>query len=109
MPLTWAAVLDELRRADLLVAAPADRGPDPSGIGVDSRTAVPGMLYLAVRGSQADGHRFVRPMRFAAGPRPSCWRRRSSLASLRSWCETVNGPRWFWAVHGTGIRLGPSR
>ncbi|HEY8197856.1 MAG TPA: UDP-N-acetylmuramoyl-L-alanyl-D-glutamate--2,6-diaminopimelate ligase [Gemmatimonadales bacterium] len=58
MPLTWAAVLDELRRADLLVTAPA-KGEDPSGVGVDSRSVAPGMLYLAVRGSQSDGHRFV--------------------------------------------------
>src|SRR5687768_14858581 len=58
MPLTWTAVLDELRRADLLSSAPA-RGPDPTGIGADSRTLGPGMLYLAVRGSQSDGHRFV--------------------------------------------------
>jgi UDP-N-acetylmuramoyl-L-alanyl-D-glutamate--2,6-diaminopimelate ligase len=58
MPMTWTAVLDELRRADLLSSAPA-RGPDPSGLGVDSRVAGPGMLYLAVRGSQSDGHHFV--------------------------------------------------
>lgn len=58
MPLTWTAVLDELRRADLLTSAPL-RGPDPTGIGVDSRTATPGMFYVAVRGSRADGHRFV--------------------------------------------------
>jgi UDP-N-acetylmuramoyl-L-alanyl-D-glutamate--2,6-diaminopimelate ligase len=58
MPLTWTAVLDELRRADLLSSAP-QRASDPTGIGVDSRTAFPGMLYVAVRGSQSDGHRFV--------------------------------------------------
>jgi UDP-N-acetylmuramoyl-L-alanyl-D-glutamate--2,6-diaminopimelate ligase len=58
MPLTWTAVLDELRRADLLITAPP-KGEDPSGVGVDSRTLRPGMLYVAVRGSQADGHRFV--------------------------------------------------
>jgi UDP-N-acetylmuramoyl-L-alanyl-D-glutamate--2,6-diaminopimelate ligase len=58
MGLTWNAVLDELRRADLLSAAPA-QAPDPSGIGVDSRAIKPGMIYVAVRGSQADGHRFV--------------------------------------------------
>lgn len=58
MPLTWNEVKEELRRADLLVSAP-ERGPDPLGLGVDSRTASPGMLYIAVRGSQADGHRFV--------------------------------------------------
>jgi UDP-N-acetylmuramoyl-L-alanyl-D-glutamate--2,6-diaminopimelate ligase len=58
MSLSWTAVLNELRRADLLRSAPA-RGPDPSGLGVDSRAGMPGMLYLAVRGSQSDGHRFV--------------------------------------------------
>jgi UDP-N-acetylmuramoyl-L-alanyl-D-glutamate--2,6-diaminopimelate ligase len=58
MPLTWTAVLDELRRADLLSSAPAV-APDPAGIGVDSRTIGRGMLYIAVRGSQSDGHRFV--------------------------------------------------
>jgi UDP-N-acetylmuramoyl-L-alanyl-D-glutamate--2,6-diaminopimelate ligase len=58
MALKWNEVLDQLRRADLLSSAPA-RGPDPSGIGVDSRTIEPGMLYLAVRGSQSDGHQFV--------------------------------------------------
>ena len=58
MPLTWTDLLDELRRADLLLSAPAD-GPMPVGLGMDSRTVGAGMLYVAVRGSQADGHRFV--------------------------------------------------
>src|ERR671916_2156596 len=58
MPLTWTAVVDELRRADLLVDAPT-QGPDPTGVGVDSRAIQHGMLYLALRGSQADGHRFA--------------------------------------------------
>src|ERR671916_267835 len=58
MPLTWTAVVDELRRADLLVDAPT-QGPDPTGVGVDSRAIQHGMLYLALRGSQADGHRFI--------------------------------------------------
>ena len=58
MPLAWRELLDELRRSDLLVAAPAD-GPMTTGVGMDSRTIESGMLYVAVRGSQADGHRFV--------------------------------------------------
>lgn len=58
MALSWIAVLDELRRAGLLDSAPAG-GPDPVAIGVDSRTVARGMLYLALRGSQTDGHRFV--------------------------------------------------
>jgi UDP-N-acetylmuramoyl-L-alanyl-D-glutamate--2,6-diaminopimelate ligase len=58
MPLSWSDLLDVLRRADLLVTAPAE-GPAPAGVGMDSRTVAAGMLYVAVRGSQADGHRFV--------------------------------------------------
>src|SRR5262249_23695032 len=58
MSLSWAELLDELRRADLLLSAPAD-GPTPLGVGMDSRTIGPGMMYVAVRGSQSDGHRFV--------------------------------------------------
>jgi UDP-N-acetylmuramoyl-L-alanyl-D-glutamate--2,6-diaminopimelate ligase len=58
MPLIWSALLDELRRADLLISAPP-AGPNPTGLGVDSRTVGTGMLYVALRGSQADGHRYV--------------------------------------------------
>ena len=58
MPLTWIAMVDELRRADLLTAAPP-KGDDPTGVGVDSRILQPGMVYVAVRGSQVDGHQFV--------------------------------------------------
>jgi len=50
-------LLDALRRADLLVEA--DTLPPLSGIGSDSRSVTPGSLYVAVRGSQADGHRFI--------------------------------------------------
>ncbi len=58
MPLTWNGLLDELRRTDLLVSAPP-AGPAPASLTADSRTAGPGVFYLAIRGSQADGHRFV--------------------------------------------------
>jgi UDP-N-acetylmuramoyl-L-alanyl-D-glutamate--2,6-diaminopimelate ligase len=58
VPLTWSEILDELRRADLLTTAPA-RGSNPPALCIDSRALKPGMLYLAVRGSQVDGHRFV--------------------------------------------------
>jgi UDP-N-acetylmuramoyl-L-alanyl-D-glutamate--2,6-diaminopimelate ligase len=58
MPLGWSELLDELRRDDLLVEAPSG-GPMPAGVGADSRAIAPGMVYIAVRGSQADGHRFV--------------------------------------------------
>ncbi len=58
MPLAWRELLDELRRSDLLVAAPAD-GPMTTGVGMDSRTIESGMIYVAARGSQSDGHRFI--------------------------------------------------
>jgi UDP-N-acetylmuramoyl-L-alanyl-D-glutamate--2,6-diaminopimelate ligase len=58
MSLAWPDLLDELRRADLLLGAPA-AGPAPTALGMDSRTVGPGTLYVAVRGSQADGHQFV--------------------------------------------------
>jgi len=56
--LTWSQVIQELGRADLLSNAPA-AGPEPRALGVDSRSVEGGTLYIAVRGSQADGHRFV--------------------------------------------------
>ena len=56
--LTWSQVIQELGRADLLSNAPAT-GPEPRALGVDSRSVERGTLYIAVRGSQADGHRFV--------------------------------------------------
>src|ERR687894_329065 len=58
MPLAWSEMLAELQRADLLVTAPA-QGPSPSVLSADSRAVAPGGAYVAVRGSQADGHRFV--------------------------------------------------
>jgi UDP-N-acetylmuramoyl-L-alanyl-D-glutamate--2,6-diaminopimelate ligase len=58
MALSWTQLLDELRRGDLLLSAP-QAGPAPTGIGMDSRTIAPGVVYVAVRGSQVDGHRFV--------------------------------------------------
>ena len=58
MALTYVQMLHELRRAGLLLDAPAN-GPAPTGVTADSRTVRPGMAYIAVRGSQADGHRFV--------------------------------------------------
>ena len=58
MALSWEEMVAELRRADLLVSAP-ERGPAPQGVTADSRAVQPGVVYVAVRGSQADGHRFV--------------------------------------------------
>jgi UDP-N-acetylmuramoyl-L-alanyl-D-glutamate--2,6-diaminopimelate ligase len=52
------AVLAALRAGDQLVGEP---GPLPAlrGVTADSRRVEPGMLFCAVEGSVADGHRFV--------------------------------------------------
>lgn len=49
---------DTLRREGLLISQVT---PDlaVTGVTADSRTITPGMVYVAVRGSQADGHQFV--------------------------------------------------
>jgi UDP-N-acetylmuramoyl-L-alanyl-D-glutamate--2,6-diaminopimelate ligase len=47
-----------LREAGLLVER-TGAGGALTGVSTDSRTLAPGMAYLAVRGSQVDGHRFV--------------------------------------------------
>lgn len=52
------ALVGALRAEDLVVRAP-DQLPPFAGIATDSRSVVPGSLFVAVRGSQADGHRFV--------------------------------------------------
>lgn len=53
-----AAIVEALRRADLLVEVPGAL-PEIRGLTADSRKLTPGMLYCAVRGSVQDGHHFV--------------------------------------------------
>lgn len=53
-----ADLADALRREGLLLSAP-DAEPALTGITADSRSVMPGAIYVAVRGSQMDGHRFV--------------------------------------------------
>ena len=53
-----SAIVDALRREDLVVDAPTD-SPDLTGVTDDTRQLKPGNLYAAVRGTQSDGHRFV--------------------------------------------------
>ena len=55
---TWPDLLDALRRDDLLVSAP-EAPVALSGLTTDSRAVRSGMLYIAVRGTQADGHHYV--------------------------------------------------
>jgi UDP-N-acetylmuramoyl-L-alanyl-D-glutamate--2,6-diaminopimelate ligase len=53
-------VLAALRRGGLLRQAPAADGlPEFTALSTDSRNLSPGSLFVALRGSQADGHRFV--------------------------------------------------
>ncbi|MGH7532702.1 MAG: Mur ligase family protein, partial [Gemmatimonadales bacterium] len=47
-----------LARADLLVSAPGSEA-SIDAIATDSRLVGPGALYVAVRGTQVDGHRFI--------------------------------------------------
>lgn len=59
-PLPLAAVLDRLRARDLVVAVAGD----PSRVALtsvtqDSRAAAAGTLFVAVRGTVVDGHRFA--------------------------------------------------
>ncbi len=57
MSASAAALLAALRREGLLVSAAAP--PEPAALADDSRAVQPGGWFVAVRGSQADGHRFV--------------------------------------------------
>jgi UDP-N-acetylmuramoyl-L-alanyl-D-glutamate--2,6-diaminopimelate ligase len=53
-----AAIVGALRDAGLLLAAP-DRLPAITGVAADSRRVQPGVLFCAVEGTVADGHKFV--------------------------------------------------
>jgi UDP-N-acetylmuramoyl-L-alanyl-D-glutamate--2,6-diaminopimelate ligase len=54
----WGELLAELKRAGLFVSA-SGGSPAITGLTSDSRAVEPGYAYVAVRGSQTDGHRFV--------------------------------------------------
>ncbi len=54
----WNGLLTALRRAGLLIGAPAE-GVPLTGLGIDTRTIGAGQLYCAVRGTTVDGHDFV--------------------------------------------------
>jgi UDP-N-acetylmuramoyl-L-alanyl-D-glutamate--2,6-diaminopimelate ligase len=87
---TWREVVDELRRAGLLVSA-SDGSPALSALTSDSRAVVPGAVYVAVRGSQVDGHRFV----------PDAVRRGAAAVVVEA---EVDGARVPQAIVGDGRR-----
>ena len=51
-------LVSALRRAGLLRSAPSPL-PDVTGLTTDSRGVGPGALFIAMRGSQVDGHRYI--------------------------------------------------
>ena len=56
-----AELVAALRREGLLrLAPPAGALPDFTALTTDSRQVIPGALFVAVRGSQTDGHRFLK-------------------------------------------------
>ncbi len=57
MSATLPRLIAALQREGLFLSS--DAPPDVTGISADSRSVVPGNWYVAVRGSQADGHRFA--------------------------------------------------
>ncbi|MBP9899462.1 MAG: UDP-N-acetylmuramoyl-L-alanyl-D-glutamate--2,6-diaminopimelate ligase [Gemmatimonadales bacterium] len=56
--MTLQSLVAVLRQYDLLVTAPTD-DPAVGGVAVDSRRVTPGTLFIAERGSDADGHAYV--------------------------------------------------
>lgn len=66
VPVPLATVADALERAGLLVARRGALPVTVTAITDDSRGVVPGALFLAVRGSQRDGHAYL-PNAEAAG------------------------------------------
>jgi UDP-N-acetylmuramoyl-L-alanyl-D-glutamate--2,6-diaminopimelate ligase len=53
-----STIVDALKREDLVIAA-SPESPQLTGVSDDTRQLQPGNLYLAVRGTQSDGHRFL--------------------------------------------------
>jgi UDP-N-acetylmuramoyl-L-alanyl-D-glutamate--2,6-diaminopimelate ligase len=58
MTIALRLLTDALKRADLLVSAPGNE-LTLMALTDDSRKVVPGGLYIAIRGTQADGHDFA--------------------------------------------------
>lgn len=53
-----STIVDALKREDLLVSAPVE-SPAVTGVTDDTRQLKPGYVYVAVRGTQVDGHRYI--------------------------------------------------
>ena len=112
MPLSWPELLLELRPQ-----RPAGRGTG-AGSGAcprssaDSRAVVPGTVYVAVRGSQADGHRFVADA-VAPRRRRRWWSRRQQRPGVPEIvvrdgrrAALVLGARMVWSSRRAGLLAG---
>ena len=109
-----AALVASLRRAGLLGSVPPVL-PAFTGLTTDSRSAGPGVLFVAVRGSRSDGHRFVADAvaRGAAGlvverpveaPAPQIVvhdGRRAALALARAWYDDPAAAMTLVGITGT--------
>ena len=109
-----AVLVASLRREGLLAAA-APALPALTGLTTDSRSVVPGTLFVAVRGSLADGHRFVgeavtrgaaavvveRPVDAAAPQVLVSDGRRAALALARAWYGDPAGAMALIGITGT--------
>ena len=51
--------LSELLKGIEIISHTADMDAEISGVSYDSRRTVPGDLFVAVRGFESDGHRFI--------------------------------------------------
>jgi len=103
-----------LKRADLLVEAPAT-APALTALTDDSRKVKPGSLYLAIRGTQSDGHDFAaaavaagaaavvveRPLGFAVPEVVVRDGRLAAIAVARAWYGDPAAALTLVAVTGT--------
>ncbi len=111
-----AELLAALRREDLLSQAPAPDVLEPAiGLTTDSRRVTPGMVFIAVRGSQLDGHRYVgqavdrgalavvveQPVEAAVPQVVVRDGRRSAIALARAWHHDPGATIRLFGVTGT--------
>jgi UDP-N-acetylmuramoyl-L-alanyl-D-glutamate--2,6-diaminopimelate ligase len=103
-----------LRREGLLRFAP-ERLPTFAGLTTDSRAVTAGMLFIAVRGTQADGHRFVPdavargagavvvegPLEAAVLQIIVSDARRAAIALARAWFDEPSAPMQLVGITGT--------
>ena len=92
MSLDWPQLLAELKRTGLLVSA-GNGAPTLSSVTSDSRAVTPGAVYIAVRGSQADGHRFV----------PDALQRGAAAVVVETEMLNLNVPQAVVRMGGAGI------